>query len=308
MSYLQENRIKFFYEATKHGSVRAAADYLNVAPSAVSRQISHLEQELDTVLIERHRRGIKPTEAGEEVLLYYKGYLQQQELLLDNLKSLRGLQSGKVELAIGEGYIDLVTEVMNRFSQQYPGMNIQLSVHNGNEVIRKVTEDDAHLGLVFNPPSHPKLRSHLHCSHPLCAVVDKSHPINDESLPLKMSVLKRYPIALPDTAHGIRQIIADVENDTNITLTPNVISNSLTALHRYAAHGGVTLIPAFIVQCQPEWRDQFNILPVKNARLNSTQTHIVSRVGRHLGKGPTAFLKMLSTQLTQQNQNVLDSD
>ncbi|WP_336935794.1 LysR family transcriptional regulator [Acinetobacter soli] len=65
MSYVHENRIKFFFEAVNKGSVRAAADALDVAPSAVSRQISQLEQELAVTLIERHRRGIKATEAGE---------------------------------------------------------------------------------------------------------------------------------------------------------------------------------------------------------------------------------------------------
>lgn len=297
MSYLQENRIKFFFEAVQHGSVRAAADYLNVAPSAVSRQISHLEQELDTVLIERHRRGIKPTEAGEEVLTYYKSYLQQQELLLDNLKSLRGLQSGTIELAIGEGYINLVTHVMSQFSQQFPGVKIHLSIHSGNDVMRKITEDNAHIGVIFNPPPHPKIRSHYHCQHPLTVVVDKSHPLNDAPLPLKMSVLKPYPIALPDTAHGIRQIISAVENDTNITLTPNIISNNLTALHCYAAHGGVTLIPGFIIKSQPQWDTRLNCLPVKNAQLNQTQTHIITRLGRQLGKAPSAFLKLLVTMM-----------
>ena len=52
MSYIQENRMNFFCEAVKKGSVRAAADYLNIAPSAVSRQISQLEQELAVTLIE----------------------------------------------------------------------------------------------------------------------------------------------------------------------------------------------------------------------------------------------------------------
>lgn len=92
MSYVHENRIKFFFEAVNKGSVRAAADALDVAPSAVSRQISQLEQELAVTLIERHRRGIKATEAGEEVLKYYKAYLIQQELLLENLQSLQGLK------------------------------------------------------------------------------------------------------------------------------------------------------------------------------------------------------------------------
>jgi DNA-binding transcriptional LysR family regulator len=302
MSFLQENRVKFFYEAVQHGSVRAAADFLNVAPSAVSRQISRLEQELDTILIERHRRGIKPTQAGEEVLRYYKRYLLQQELLLDNLKSLQGLQSGTIELAIGEGYINIISKAIRRFSTQYPGVKIQLFVHSGNDVLRKIVDDDAHIGIVFNPPPHPKIRSHYTVVHPMAVVVDKMHPLNDEPQPLEMSLLKRYPIALPDMSHCVRQLIDGVENETNTTLNYNVISNNLTALHYYAAHGGVTLIPAFVIQGGQNWDKSLNCLSLKHARLNHTHTHVISRLGRQLGKAPSLFLKMLISLLENEHR------
>ncbi|RQW61346.1 LysR family transcriptional regulator [Vibrio viridaestus] len=300
MSYLQENRIKFFYEAVQHGSVRAAADFLNIAPSAVSRQISHLEQELDTVLIERHRRGIKPTDAGEELLRYYKRYQMQQEILLDNLKSLRGLQSGTIELAVGEGYINITTKVMYEFSKLYPGVQIHLSVHSGNDILRKVIDDDVHIGIVFNPPPHPKIRSHYSSFHPMVVAVGKEHPLNAEEQPLRMSVLKKYPIALPDMAHGVRHLIAEVENETCITLTPNIISNNLTALHCYAASGGVTIIPDFMIRGMPDWYHSLNCLLLKNERLNKTDTHVISRLGRQMGKAPSTFLKMLISRIEKE--------
>ena len=51
---LTESRIVYFFEAVRCGTIRAAADWLDVAPSAVSRQIGLLETELDATLIERH--------------------------------------------------------------------------------------------------------------------------------------------------------------------------------------------------------------------------------------------------------------
>ena len=94
MSLVQDRRILYFFEAVRLGSVRAAADSLDVAPSAVSRHVAQLEQELNAPLMERHRRGVKPTEAGERVLEYYRQRMAQQEVLLDSLQSLSGLQSG----------------------------------------------------------------------------------------------------------------------------------------------------------------------------------------------------------------------
>jgi len=293
MSFLQENRLKFLYEAVQHSSVRAAADFLNIAPSAVSRQISQLELELDTVLIERHRRGIIATEAGNKLITYYKQYLIQQEVLLDSLKSLRKLESGTIELAVGEGFINKVTKAMYSFNKEYPNIKIILSAHNSNDIIRKVVDDDVHIGVIFNPPNHPKIRFHYNALSPMVVAVNKNHPINQAPLPIKMSTLREYNIALPEIAHGVRQLIENVEKDTGITLTPNVISNSLTALHYYASNGGVTIIPEFMLKSTPYWSHTLNSLPLKNSNLNSMDTAIFTRLGRQLAPAPTEFLKYL---------------
>ena len=46
-------RVRYLYEAVRFGTLRAAADYLDLAPSAVSRQITLLESELATMFVER---------------------------------------------------------------------------------------------------------------------------------------------------------------------------------------------------------------------------------------------------------------
>jgi len=293
MSFLQENRLKFLYEAVQHSSVRAAADFLNIAPSAVSRQISQLEQELDTTLIERHRRGIIATEAGTKLISYYKQYLIQQEMVLDSLRSLRKLESGTIELAVGEGFINKVTKAMCLFNKEYPKIKVILSTNNSNDIIRKVIDDDVHIGVIFNPPPHPKIRSHYSALSPMVVAANKNHPINDEPIPIKMSTLRKYNVALPEIAHGVRQLIENVEKDTHITLSPNVISNSLTALYYYASNGGVTIIPEFMLKSTPYWAETLNSLPLNNSNLNSMDTVIFTRLGRQLAPAPTEFLKYL---------------
>lgn len=293
MSFLQENRLKFLYEAVQHSSVRAAADFLNIAPSAVSRQISQLEQELDIVLIERHRRGIIATEAGNKLIVYYKQHLIQQEIVLDSLKSLGKLESGIIELAVGEGFINRVTKAICLFNEEYPKIKIILSTHNSNDIIRKVIDDDVHIGVIFNPPHHPKIRSHYAALSPMVVAVNKSHAINNEPAPIKMSTLRKYNIALPEIAHGVRQLIESVEKDTGITLIPNVISNSLTALYYYASNGGVTIIPEFMLKSTPYWSETLNCIPLNNNHLNSMDTVIFTRLGRQLAPAPTEFLKYL---------------
>jgi len=68
---LDDRRIRYLYEAVQAGSIRAGADRLNMNPSVVSRQIAQLEAELVITLLERHGRGVKPTEAGAVLVDYH---------------------------------------------------------------------------------------------------------------------------------------------------------------------------------------------------------------------------------------------
>lgn len=113
---LTESRVVYFYEAVRCGTIRAAADALNVAPSAVSRQIGLLETELDATLIERHARGVKPTEAGAQVVEYFREQLAHKDDLLSRLQELRGLRTGHVSVVQGEGFVsDLLAGPMQNF-------------------------------------------------------------------------------------------------------------------------------------------------------------------------------------------------
>ncbi len=95
----------YLYEAARLGSMRAAADQLGVAVSSISRQISQLEAELGVALIEHGRRSLLLTEAGKLLIDYYSEQLTHRESFEARLADLKGLRTGRLSLAIGEGFI-----------------------------------------------------------------------------------------------------------------------------------------------------------------------------------------------------------
>ena len=62
------DKLKVFHAAAEAGSFTHAGEHLGLSQSAVSRQVSALEQELSVSLFHRHARGLILTEQGE--LLY----------------------------------------------------------------------------------------------------------------------------------------------------------------------------------------------------------------------------------------------
>lgn len=53
---INDGRIHFLYQAWRSGSMRAASEILEMAPSSISRQIARLEHEVGSTLIEHGRR------------------------------------------------------------------------------------------------------------------------------------------------------------------------------------------------------------------------------------------------------------
>lgn len=297
MSLVHDRRIFYFFEAVRLGSVRAAADYLNVAPSAVSRQIAQLELELGASLLERHRRGVKPTEAGERVLGYYRQRQTHQELLLDSLQALRGLQSGSVVLAVGEGFLDGLAGALSHFSTLYPGMDIQVNVCGSNEVIRQVVEDEAHIGLVFNPAADPKIRSHASQPQPVCVIVNPDHVLAQSHSPIPLAGLDTYRLALPEVSFGIRQILTLAEHQLGVMLNPTLTCNNIAVLKRYSMQGGVTLLPTFVVD-EDVQAGRLCTLTLHNEVFASPRVHLISRLGRQMSVGSSRLLALLLQEMS----------
>jgi DNA-binding transcriptional LysR family regulator len=83
---------RYFEKVAELQSVRQAATILCINPSAISRQILALEEELGLPLFERRPRGLKLTAAGQMLLAQVHRWGEDRLHLVDALKSLGGYQ------------------------------------------------------------------------------------------------------------------------------------------------------------------------------------------------------------------------
>ncbi|NKC52356.1 LysR family transcriptional regulator [Ochrobactrum cytisi] len=102
---IDDRRVRFLFQAWRSGSMRAAADVLEVAPSSISRQIAQLEREVGNRLIEHGQREIRLTEAGQAVIEYYRTRQACVEALRGQLLDISTARSGQMQLALGEGFL-----------------------------------------------------------------------------------------------------------------------------------------------------------------------------------------------------------
>ncbi|MGH1588077.1 LysR family transcriptional regulator [Methylobacterium phyllosphaerae] len=175
---MNDRALRYLLAVVRAGSVRAAAEVLNVAASAVSRQIIELEAQVGETLLERLPRGVVPTEAGRLVAEHAQRQADEAAVLEDQLKRLRGVQRGTISLRCGAGFlIDLLDNALAAFAQAHPGIAYQVEIGTTDGILAAIARGEADLGLVYNPPAHPDVRGVVSARQPLLAVLPKRHPL-----------------------------------------------------------------------------------------------------------------------------------
>lgn len=290
-------RLRYLYESARLGTMNAASESLDIATSSISRQIAQLETELGLPLIEKGRRRIRLTEAGEAVCKYYRKKLSQEEAFLSNIEEMKKVRTGKIVLAVGEAFITQgFSDMLDDFMQQYPGMEIRVSTSNTMDVSAQIRDDLAHLGLIFDIPREPGISARLVLPQPLCIIVHRRHHLRDTS-EVTLKSIQQESIGLPDAGYRMRQIIHDAEQEEGVFLQPSLITNSLVLLKDFVLSGrGISILPKLVVY--DKLKDgSLRALASSNPVLHSTQTSLITRAGRQLPVGAYRLMTCVQTYL-----------
>ena len=128
---LDWDKLRIFHAAAEAGSFTHAADKLHLSQSAISRQVSALEQDVGIKLFHRHARGLILTEQGEILYRTAHDVLMKLESVRVQLTENTEKPSGKLRITttvgLGQGWL---TDKVQEFLALYPDMQVQLILDN----------------------------------------------------------------------------------------------------------------------------------------------------------------------------------
>lgn len=259
------DKLRVFHAVADAGSFTHAGEMLSLSQSAVSRQISALEESLGVTLFHRHARGLMLTEQGELLYKTARDILTRlsmtEAMLTDSKETPRGPLKITTTFAFGSFWL---ARHLGEFRDAYPDIQLTLLIDD-EELDLSMREAD--VAIRMTPPRQPDLiqrhlatmNFHIYASETYLA----RHKRPQTPADLRDHTLITYPPKMRAPFQSASWLldaagIEDPETASNLFL----INNMLAILRTVESGHGIAVMPDFLAENRP---DIVRILPELSA-------------------------------------------
>ena len=286
---------RYFMAVAEAGSVRAASRHLNVAASAISRQLIQLEDQLGVALFDRSGRGLSLAPAGVILLRGLRATAQGHETTLDELDALKGLKRGLLRVATVESLsVSILPDMLLDFARHYPGIEVAVTVAGSDAVTALVRDMQADLGFTFNPASLEGLEAVATSDLQLGAIMAPDHVLA-KAKRLSLAECLGHPLAWPSQGLSLRAILDSVPAARKVR--PAFECNSLRLMASLARRGSCIAFQTPIGIEQELVTGELVWIPLADKRLPLDRLKIVRRQGLAARPALDAFLAIARRRL-----------
>ncbi|MEY4694388.1 MAG: HTH-type transcriptional regulator CynR [Pseudomonadota bacterium] len=200
-------QLEYFVRVAELGSFTRAAQALNVAQPALSRQVRLLEVELRQNLLVRNGRGATPTQAGQLLLEHGRGILHQVERAQEELGRVRSGLSGRVALGMPPSVARVLTVPLTRaFRQRMPEAQLSISEGLSTAMQENLQNGRLDIAVLYNPnpvagiEHTPLVREELLLVQPRPPGLQEDPP----PPPIPLREVAQLPLVIPTRPNAIR--------------------------------------------------------------------------------------------------------
>ncbi|MCZ7865764.1 LysR family transcriptional regulator [Agrobacterium salinitolerans] len=291
--------LKYFTEVARSGSIRKASEELNVATSALSRQIKKLEDELGTPLFERFSDGLRLTLAGEIVLRHARETLHDYSIMRSDLGDLTGKKTGRVHIACLDSLtVQFLPELVRRFHTRHPAIDFRVRTESYNNIFRFLTEGDCDIGVTFDLARPNDIECVFSVKMPLMAIVAAHHPLSRQKS-LTLQECAQFPLLLQLDNEVMSSMVAVELGALDRVSRTFVATNSQMMLKPLILSGaGVAFFTplGFLRELEA---GEVVAIRISGSRVNDIEVGIVTPRRRQLTRATELVIEYLSTELEE---------
>ena len=299
---------RYFLAVAEAGSIRGASEALNVAASAVNRQVLQLEAALGIPLFERVGRGLRLSEAGRVLRTHLRRAVTDYQGVISELDALRGLQRGRVSLATVESVsVTLLPEILAGFWATLPGIEVSARIASSDAVTQLVRSREADLGFTFNPPSLDGLKVIYERAFTVSALLGADHPLAGRRS-LTLDDCLAYPIALPARGLSLRAALEPALAARGTEVRPRLESNSLRTMASLARHGSCIAFQTVVGIERELAADDLVVVPLADPDIAVDRLMVIHERQREPNLAVASFMDFLVGQLNDRNLRTIWSE
>ena len=255
------DKLRIFHAVAKVESFTHAGEALNLSQSAISRQISALEESLDAPLFHRHARGLKLTEQGERLYKTVRDVYNRLTLVEAQIADSRERPAGPMTVTTTVAFGSIwLTPRIREFLDSYPDVDLTVRL---SDTSLDLSMREADVAIRMMPSTQPDLvQRHLMTMH--YHVYAAPDYLKKYGMPKTPSDLDHHRLIVygEDAKPPVDNLNWLLEEGTDTPRKPVLKLNSIYGIFRAVQSGlGVGALPDYmsresgnLVQVIPEWQ------------------------------------------------------
>ena len=275
------------------GSFRAAAEALRISPSALSRQISALEDQLGTRLFDRDTRNVKLTASGTVLARIAARMVNTAQDAHAEFDAHLSARHGQLTIAgLPSVTAAFLPQILRRFTSKYPDIDLKIIDALSESVIEVIETGRAEIGFTAGTLStRSRLAFQPVMDDAFVAIGAPDGPL-EEDRPYDWSELVEMPFIAMAQGTSVRELLDGACLRLNRPLSPRFEVAHLATAGALVAEGlGITALPELTLPVLPTERlVQRSIIGFGARR----RIGLVRQTGRSLSPAASAFLEVLS--------------
>lgn len=268
---MELRQLRYFVQVAKQESFSRAASHLNIAQSALSRQIRLLEWEIGAELLLRHGRGAKPTPAGKVLLKRATRILRNLDEVRLEVAGLGTAPAGQVSLALPPSTTPIFAQnMLERCEAELPNVSLKLLEAWTGHIREWLLVERCDLGILYSVQADDKVVFQPLLTEDLCLIVSAHWQDLWGRTSVSLEEISEMPLIVPTHPHGLRRVIENAFTekglDANIAYEAEVWSVIKDRVDSGLAH---TLISPS--EMWPEFSDgKLRAIPIKPPGMKRT--------------------------------------
>ena len=284
--------LKVFCDLADLQSFSRTAEKHLLSQSAVSQQLAQLELAHKCQLINRKKRPIELTKAGQLFYQAAKDMLDRYEHLKNELGNLQKSSKSRINVAaIFSIGMHTLPDYVKKFMVSYPNVNVHIEYFSAVRIYELVLSGDVDIGLVAVPKRDKRLEVYDFEDEPLVLVCSSKHPLSHESqVDIHKLQFERFIAFEKDVP--TRMWIDNILERYNIVVRPVMEFDNIETVKRAVEiNSGVSILPqtAILQELGSGTIKSINFLNEKFVR----PTGLIVRKGKILGQAGRYFIELL---------------